>query len=95
MRTVWVGVALLMASSCSTAEQPLNDDPLKAFFYGTPQARPFPGPNGQKGYSITCAGGSRAAECYQAAAKACDGEYEVMTRGEIGAEAVIDVLCKP
>lgn len=87
-------VCVLALGGCSTGELPLAaDDPVKAFFYGTPQAQPFPGPNGRTGYSIECAGGSRSAECFEAAVKVCDGQYEVMTRGQVGEMAVVDVLC--
>ncbi len=89
-----VVVAVLVLAGCSTAEQPLaGGDPLKAFFMGTPQAKSFSGPDGRKGYSIECAGGVRASECFDAASNACGGEYELITRGQVGDVAVVDVLC--
>lgn len=88
-------VAALVAGGCAAGEHPLQGDVLHTALYGLgPAVKEFPGPDGQKGYSIVCATGARSSECYEAAAKVCNGKYEILARGNVDDKGALDVVCK-
>jgi len=94
MKASVVVVALLALGGCA-AKYPLERSPLDAVLYGLgPQAKEFPGPDGRRGFSIACAGGARSSECYEAAAKVCDGKYDILARGNVEGDGALDVVCK-
>lgn len=65
-------VAVFALGGCAT-------ETLQWVFSGAPPAE-FVGPDGQKGYVLTCR--SSMATCYNDARSACQGDYEVLNQNE-------------